>query len=282
MIAVACSSSTPTPDPDVPSFCSDWAKGYCQISATCQIDATACVTYQTSVCTSFANTAEASGSRKYSQPNGKACIDAINNAFQGNPTGVSATVLTQLDTTCNRAFTGNQAANQSCSSDYDCQSGLVCGAIPGQTTKLCGSVTSKSLGQACADPGDTCASNSYCAPVAGTIPQCVATPQTGGACSATIPCGASDRCVNNVCTPRAKIGESCASNADCDPNAPYCDLYPPAACTTGLGFARGSADCKGIGGSDIPVSNPDSGVVVNPVDASSPDSSSPADAASGG
>jgi hypothetical protein len=131
---------------------------------------------------------------------------------------------------------------------------------------VCASVTAKAPGDICGDPGDQCQGDSYCAPKPMAAPLCVPTPAMGASCSASVPCGSSDRCENGTCQPRALSGEPCSSNADCAASAPYCDTYPPAACTNGLTFARGSIDCNGIAGTDQ-VPPPDGG----PEDAASGD-----------
>jgi hypothetical protein len=269
LVAVACSSSTPTPpDSDVSTFCSDWAKAYCQLATSCEFDPAACTTFQTGQCTSFASTAAASGTRQYSQPNGKACIDALNSAYGGNPTEISAAQLTSLNDECNRAFTGNVASDKSCTSDYDCANNLVCEPILGGGGNVCAAVNQKNLGDICGDPGDECQGDSYCAPVAGAAPACIATPTTNSACSAAIPCGSTDHCIvaagstSTTCQIRATLGQTCATSDDCAASAAYCDTYPPAACVTGLTFGRGSIDCRGISGTDepgTPVTDDDAG-----------------------
>jgi hypothetical protein len=282
-IVVACSSSsTPAPpDSTVSEFCADWAKAYCQISNLCQFDANACTTHQTSVCNSFAQTAQQSGTRQYSQSNGKACIDALNDAYgtslSKNGNQVPASTLLTLEDTCNRAFVGSAAENANCSSDYDCANDLICGKLPGAATGQCGKKTSKSLNDPCADPGDTCTGSSYCSAATGSLPKCVSTPPVGGACSASIPCGDSARCVNGVCAARAAQGQTCGADSDCGSGL-YCDTYAPAECVTALGFARGSTDCQGIAGTDT-ATTPDSGVTVND-SGGAQDSGSAQDAAS--
>jgi hypothetical protein len=248
-LASCSSSSTPPPDGTVDEFCADWAKALCQVP--CNFDVMACVTFQTSACQSFVASLQQSGStRQYSQPNGKACIDALNSAYGGGVTMVSAATLAMTSATCNRVVVGSQATNKACTDDNDCANGLVC--TPYNGGKLCGPLTARNVGDPCGDPGDSCQGDSYCAAQAGAAPQCVATPATGGACSATIPCGSSNRCVGGTCQARATSGQACSSNSDCASSAPYCDTYPPAACTTGLSFARGSIDCNGILGTDEP------------------------------
>jgi hypothetical protein len=251
---VASCSTTPAAPPDqtVAEFCADWAKAICQISSgSCQFDVTVCSGFQTSVCMSFvAGLQQTGNSRQYSQPNGKACIDALNGAYGNNPSSISADTLNATNATCTKVVVGNQVSDKPCTDDNDCASGLVC--TPYNGGKLCGPLTLKDAGDPCGDPGDSCQGNSYCAAQAGAAPQCVATPATGGACSASIPCGTADRCLAGTCQARASMGGTCATSADCASPAAYCDTYPPAACTNGFTFARGSIDCNGILGADEP------------------------------
>lgn len=266
--AVACSSSssssTPTPpDNDVTSFCADWGTAVCQISSFCQFDATTCATNQTAVCQAFASAATMSGARTYNQPGGKACIDALNGAYGGSPSMISAATLATLQDTCNKAFTGAVATDSNCTSNYDCVSGDTCSPIPGGTASVCASTgSSKAVGDICA-PGDTCQGDSYCAPVTNAEPKCTADPSTGGACSANVPCGAANYCAGGTCQAKLAQGApNCTSNSDCATG--YCDLYGPpsttTACTTGLTFARGSIDCNGIAAGAPGMSVADAGV----------------------
>jgi len=235
----------------VSEFCADWAKAICQLAnGSCDFVETVCAAYQTTVCTSFVSGAQ-SGTRQYSQIKGKACIDALNRAYGNSPSSISATTLFPLNATCSKVVVGNQTSNQPCTDDNDCSGSLICAPVVGTSGSVCVSTaTPKDAGDYCADPGDQCQGDSYCAVQASGSPQCVPTPATGAACSASVPCDSSDHCVNGTCQPRALAGQACASSDDCDPSAPYCDTYPPAACTNGLTFARGSIDCNGIAGLD--------------------------------
>jgi hypothetical protein len=250
-IVVACSLSiAPPPDQSVSDFCNDWAKAKCQLgNGPCAFSETTCAAYQTTVCMNFVSAAE-SGTRQYKQSNGKACINALNAAYGGSPSFIPAATLLELDATCGKVVVGSQALNQSCTGDNDCSGTLVCAPVVGQNQSVCVSaVTQKDAGDFCADPGDECQGDSYCAAQAGGSPKCVPTAPTNTSCSASSPCGSSDTCQNGTCRARGGNGATCTSNADCAASAPYCDTYPPAACTTGLTFGqRGSYDCSGISG----------------------------------
>jgi hypothetical protein len=252
-LVVACSSSssqsTP-PDSDTAAFCTDWAKAVCQLSSICNFDPATCSAYQTGVCNDFVQQAQSSSARHYTQPGGKACIDALNSAYGGSPSRIDVGKLTSLEDTCNKAFTGNVASDSACTSDYDCQSGLRCSTIPGQNASVCASGNPKNAGDICS-AGDTCATNTYCAPVTGAEPKCKPAATMGQPCSAQIPCDSMSYCgPSGTCQMKAAMGEACATNADCSTG--YCDVYPPAACTDGLTFARGAIDCNGVAGLDRP------------------------------
>lgn len=250
--ACGISSESTPPDNDIGSFCADYAKAMCQVSTACNVASpTACITYQTNAC-STQYSSQVSSTRSYNQPNGKACVDKLNTAYEG--TTVSAATLKDVAATCNKVVIGNLQTNGVCTGDNDCSGMLVC--TPYGAQMRCGPVSMKNPGDPCADPGDTCTGDSYCAPQAGGgAPICAATPGLGQACSATIPCGTSGHCVANKCAARAADNSACTSNDDCISR--FCDPNY-AQCAEGLAFAHGSDDCKGVLGSNAS----DAGVVI--------------------
>ena len=246
-------ASPAPPDQSVSDFCSDYAKAICQISSgVCNFEAAPCITFQTDQCTTNVAAAQ-TATRMYNQPNGKACIDALNAAYGqngGNPSTIDSATLLMVEAKCNKVVVGDVASDKACAGDNDCSGDLICAPLLGQSGSVCASVTKKNLGDICGDPGDQCQGSSYCAAQTGAAPQCVATPPVGGTCSSTIPCGASNRCVGGKCAARADLGATCATNDDC--TSGFCDTYPPAQCSSGLSFGRGSDDCKGIAGMNEP------------------------------
>jgi hypothetical protein len=246
-VVVACSGVAAPPDANVSEFCDDWAVAICQLSnGPCYFSASVCVRHQTGVCMTFVASAQ-SESSEYSQANGKSCIDALHNAYGDSPSSIPASTLLALNATCTAAFVGTKAAGDSCSGSNDCAGKLVCAPVVGTSTSQCtSSLTPKQIGDVCADPGDQCDGDSYCALPASGSPKCVPTPAIGDACSASVPCDSANHCVKGICEALAPSGDACASNDDCATH--YCDSYPPAQCTNGLTFARGAADCNGIAG----------------------------------
>jgi len=252
LAAAGCSlTSSSPPDETISEFCADWGKALCQVGSGtfCTFNVPSCVTYQTGVCESYVASLQG-GTRQYSQVNGAACIQELNNLYGGNPSSIGVTPLLQQQAICARVIVGNQPIDQSCKIDADCANGLVCApAVFGGSSNVCATVVQIQPNQICGAPGDQCVGNSHCeAQGQGQAPLCVPTALVGGACSASVPCGAGDVCSDDdagTCEPASTSG-TCTTNAECASG--YCDLNPPAACTNGLSFARGSDDCNGIAG----------------------------------
>jgi hypothetical protein len=245
--AASCTiSSPPPPDGDETQFCSDWAKAICQV-ALCNFDVPTCTAYQVTACTNFVNNLR-TPTRQYSQPNGLGCIKALNAAYGGSMTYmIPAATLVSIQATCDKVVVGNQDMGASCTADNDCTGDLICASYE-QGNSVCEGVTPRMAGQPCADPGDQCQGNTYCAPGSGSSPPlCTPAPTLGQTCNATtIPCASGNRCGDgDMCVALASKGEACLANTDCSTG--YCDPYANV-CTTGLTFALGSTDCNGIEG----------------------------------
>jgi hypothetical protein len=266
----ACSPKNSLPFPDVASFCKARASAECQIASTCGVDPADCETTRVAACNAEATMAMASGTREYVQGNAQACIDVLNasNAYGG---GSSKILFAQLDgkgsitDVCGRVFSGHAAANESCKTSYDCADGNICSPVqPGQPTLVCAPQVAKDKGSFCADPGSTCATDTYCAmPSQGGGFQCVAAKQEGQACDANNPCVSTERCSSSqTCEARVGADEPCTSNDDCEPSAPYCDPFVGNTCAAGLSFANRAPDCSAYRpGSALPlVTGVDSGL----------------------
>ena len=78
--------------------------------------------------------------------------------------------------------------------------------------------------------------------------QCQAAGSGGAACSASMPCVSTQRCVSSICQERALAGGACVTNDDCPAVDPYCDAYAGNICTAGLTFATRAADCSALQG----------------------------------
>jgi hypothetical protein len=189
--------------------------------------------------------------RVYNSHNVQPCIDAVNGAYGNGPTSVTLAQLTNIDSVCARVFPGAAAEGAPCTTAADCTtSGAVCASAPGISSPICAQPTPKQINDICADPGDECPANAYCAPQAGTS-KCVPAQMPGQACSATQPCDSADYCGNGICAALASQGAPCTTSANCSPGL-FCDTYTSAtvgtACVTAYTFARGSVDCEGFEG----------------------------------
>jgi hypothetical protein len=256
-LAVGCMAKKSAPYPDVTSFCDAKAEAECQIAMTCLIPPDQCKVTRAADCNSDAMTATANGtgSRKYTQDNAQACIDALNSAYGNGNTSVSFATLEgkgSIADICGRVFSGNSSMNQPCQSSYDCTGDLICAPVmPGSTSLVCAASVTVKEGEFCATPGSTCATDSYCAlPSAGAAYECEVAQSEDQTCDpVTEPCVSADRCVSagtgQACEPRVSLGQACQSNDDCAPGAPYCDPYVNK-CTPGQSFAAGAADCAGF------------------------------------
>ena len=311
-LAFGCSSGSPgappNPYPDVEHFCAAVAAAECQsggVFGDCSVASESsanCEMFRTSECLKgafvvpFPGSDSAVKNRTYTSANVPACLDALNTVFSNSSGAVeiSFTDLFGADGTsglvgaCEAVFAGSAGHGAGCTTTYDCTTtGDVCAPVIGQAQGQCATVTTKHLNDACADPGDQCASGTYCATSSTGVPKCQPIVAMGSACTTGDQCGGTGRCTGGVCGPRSMAGQSCATDADCDPtSAPFCDVYRlgGAVCAKGLVFAGGSADCQGYlfgqGLSDGGATASDAG---SDADASAAaDSASPVDAATGG
>ena len=251
--AFGCSSTT-SPYPDVPTFCTAKAKATCQASAICAIDANTCQNAQIVACETDANAAIASGTRKYDSNAAGACIGAVQSAFGGGASKVTYAQFLgpgSITDLCERVFTGGAKVGATCQTDYDCAGSLICAPVMiGQSARVCANAAPVNQGDFCSSPGQECQA-SYCAVQDSGAAQCSALAQAGQACGAAVPCVGGQRCANAICQTAVAAGQPCTTSSDCGSDDPYCDTFAGSICTVGLTFATGAADCRGflLGGS---------------------------------
>jgi hypothetical protein len=244
----ACTTAA-NPFAEVGEYCTAYGKAVCQASSFCEFDPTACQAYQTGLCNQQATQAQASGTRQYNPANVQPCLDKLNAAYGGNTPSVSAAALASIDSTCSHVFVGTATEGSSCTSDDDCVAAdEICATAPNQPAQ-CAKPSPKDLNAACADPGDQCPSDAYCA---ATTSKCTPAQITGQTCDDSTPCVTADHCLGAICQVLGGVGQDCNTSADCDPSL-FCDTYtsataPTPVCVNGLTFARSSVDCLGIEG----------------------------------
>ena len=250
----ACSSSSTSlpPNHDSATFCSNLAAAQCQVADTCASDTSACVTTLTNECNTTAATLEADG-RAYQQPAAQACIDAWSSAVSNSNILVKYAALFgtgSISDKCNRVFTGSVAKDGACTTQYECSGSLSCFEDGTSGMAFCETETDVASGGLCGNPGDVCATDTYCT---GTPAKCTASAATGATCDDMTPCVSEDHCVSGTCQPRSTAGGPCDSDDDCASGAPYCDPYLGNKCAIGLEFAQEGPDCMGFlaGDSDV-------------------------------
>jgi hypothetical protein len=262
--AVACSSS-PNPYAEVSEFCTAYAKAVCQVATSCQFDVGTCQTYQQGQCVANAPSAS-STTRSYQPANFQACIDALNNAYGNNATAIPTATVQTYTQLCDAVFPGTVLEGDPCTTNLDCANTAdVCASAPGSTANICVTPSPKAVNDPCADPGDQCPADSYCAQKSGAW-TCVASQGQNQQCSSTLPCNSETTCVGGFCVLPA-IGQDCTPSTNCGTfqgEALFCDLYtdtqePTPQCVDGYSFARGSVDCLGVEGDGTPAVEPDSG-----------------------
>jgi hypothetical protein len=257
---LACNTAA-NPYAEVSEYCTAYAKAICQ--AGCEFHPTTCQSFQESQCNGQADQATASGTRQYQPGNVQSCLDAVNAAYD-NATRVTAAQVQSITSACARVFLGAAGEGAACTSDFDCAGkGDICASAPGVSTDACAQPTAKQLGDDCADRGDQCPTDAYCAPQTGTS-VCVAAQAAGQTCSSALPCDSESHCVTGSCQPLATLGEPCNSDADCTGSL-FCDLntdavVPTPTCVSSYSFSLGSDDCIGLEGTSTGgTSNSDAG-----------------------
>jgi hypothetical protein len=230
--AFACSSTPAAPYPNVQSFCTSLAQAECQVSSPCGTLLTTCEQTEAQNC-EYAATAASTNGRTYNQANAKTCIDLATTTYGKTNAGtasnplITATALSDLETTCEDVFAGTVTDGNACSSDYDCaSSSSIC------TLGLCGPKTPVAVNTFCANPGDQCTS-SYCAQSGATY-KCLPLIADGQPCIGSGDCV--DRCVNGLCEPLAGSGAACTTSTDCSVSTGFCDPYEGNICDEGENF----------------------------------------------
>ncbi len=240
----ACTTTAADKYPTYDAMCTDVAAQECQVAGICLVATSDCTAARKKVCLAGASAAITAG-RAYSAGKAEDCVNKTHDTYGKSP--VTPTALADLANTCGRVYGGTKAKGDICTSSYDCTGSLVC------DKSHCGDKVDKKKGDGCANPGETCESGTYCADSAG-VKICTPKIALGGTCDATnTPCIESARCQSAVCQPRVGIGGTCNPgqtdpNADCAPEAPYCDAAVGNRCAQGLSFGGGAADCSLFGG----------------------------------
>jgi hypothetical protein len=234
----ACSSTAADKYPSSDSFCEARAKEECQVTARCGVTEVACLTARKQACSSFV-TQSTGGSRQYRSANAEGCVNKVHDVYSGTAP-ITPAIQGEIDAACSKVFQGTTKELGACEATIDCEGDLIC------DKKLCANKVTKNSGELCGNPGEICASGSFC-DTSGGAAQCKAKKGRDEVCNDKAPCKEDLRC-NNTCRDRFVAGESCGSNDDCAASAPFCDPTNSNKCGAGLIFAPGAGSCKAYGG----------------------------------
>lgn len=218
-LPLGCDGEEDEADPlrDLAGFCRAWSLRVCTeaVVGACQATSVqACQERQSAHCQAvFGADPDAS----YQRPLANGCLEAVAAAYQdarlsreefrlvqgtGEPVGPCATVVT-----------GSGVDGAACARASDCDGtrGFVClRPTPDATEGLCKVPVTRSGGQSCDRPEQSCAAGFYC-----DGRNCLEARGEGEACGAAVPCGDAFRCVSDVCAPRSARGLACTSDEEC-------------------------------------------------------------------
>ena len=228
--------------PTEADFCTNKAKDECLVNCA-PIPNDQCVAHRKQLCLDAAAAAKAAGTRVFTPANQNECLNRTKSAYSSTAPITPAT-MAQIDRACNYVFQGNkQLLSDACQSQYEC-AGTTNGSIVCDKGFCAMQSSPKAAGMPCGNPGDVCATGSYCAMNTAGLFQCTARAQSGVSCL-QVPCLENLRCFGSSCAARVPAGETCTTNDDCPTSgATFCDPYAGSICDTGLTFSPGSPSCQ--------------------------------------
>lgn len=241
MVGCSTEETEPEPYPSADVFCSARAENECQEATRCGTNVDQCKRQRAEMCLAAAADAKAKG-RLYVPAAAKDCVEKTKGLYANGT--IKPADQKPVDEACSMVFRGEAKKNGTCQVDQDCVSDLVC------DKKFCSTKTVKNESEPCANPGEVCATGSYCGQVAGGPFVCLKRKEKGDPCSGA-PCQETLQCTvaTTVCMDRLPSGATCTPGGDeCGSSAPYCDPFVKR-CVEGIIFAPTATDlCKQFGG----------------------------------
>jgi hypothetical protein len=239
IIALAFASALGCSGSGIPEhrFCADHAEIECRtLAGWCGFTAEACQTARETACMMRVQS-QRTGSRLYDKQAAAVCVAKLGRAYQTQPIAVAA--LREMQAACDRVYHGNNAVDQGCRADVDCQQGLICRG-------RCVREVNVPAGEACDQPGARCPGTQYCAITgggpAGARRTCIPAIALGQSC-AVGSCQEQLRCQDMVCANRQPLEAECERDLDCAAPAAFCNPYT-GLCADRLGFTPGSFACQ--------------------------------------
>ena len=233
-VLVACGSDDAEERyPSAESFCTAKADEECKgAAAVCAATVEACNTKRRDACRGVARPATGQA-RTYRPGAAEGCLNLTRQLFEART--VDAVKEKAQAEACERVFTGSKKKNEPCSQPYECEGALVC------DKGICAEKATKNTNDPCNNPGDVCATESYCAP-RGETRLCLVKNDVGAVCSPFTPCKDTLRCSNGTCAAKAGSGETCVTGDDCATG--FCDAAKRCAAK----LVPGAGGCKDYGG----------------------------------
>lgn len=249
------------PYPDYPAFCNGIARAQCtsEIQKRCnlsQVSNDACTGEVARSCVNKDNdvTRDILSTGDYRKDQADACIKAVEAIYAKADGTITSADHQTLRAACDPVFRGRQIAGLSCSSDRECEVGLVCYRSDlGAATGECATPNPNTLakGDDCSGKGDICATGTYCTP---NDKICAARPDVGKECAANRPCLEAYSCVNidtttgkGTCGAKKLGNDTCQSDNECQSN--YCALVGDSKiCLDTLYIGTGTPICKNFDG----------------------------------
>jgi hypothetical protein len=217
VLLIACGDDEVTEKyPSADSFCAGKADAECKVGAeVCGATLDACKAKRTSVCQGVASSATGGGGT-YRPQNAEKCINDTTTLYASKV--VDLTKEKEVDEICARVFAGAKKKNANCTTSFECESPLIC------DRNLCAEKVPKAIDEACNNPGDTCATGTYCGPRGGSN-FCIKKNDLGDTCGTSTPCLENLRCLTpDGCAERLEAGATCNGNTDC--KSGFCDPGP--------------------------------------------------------
>ncbi len=223
--------------PSADSFCTAKAAEECKaVAAACTVSEDVCKSARKSACLTTASGATGQG-RTYNSGNAESCIAKTTAVYADRV--IDPAKEDAFEEACGRVFAGAKKKNEACAGEFDCEGTLACDL----DKKLCAVKVERKLDEGCANPGEICAKDLYCA-LAGAAKFCKPKNKVSESCSAEAPCADDLRCTGTQCIAKFDAGQPCDSADDC--KSGFCNSDKKCQARQ---YASETGSCKDFGGS---------------------------------
>lgn len=215
-LPLACGVDEETPPDPLATrtgFCQAWGENACQpdVVENCNApDTAACVDSQADFCLGILP-------ENYDVKLARECLAGVKAAYKDAKLSADdIAVVLKLGAPCDQLSAGTADEGEACSKNDDCNTagGFVCVLKGAATEGSCEKPVEVGAGQRCKGANEVCPDGFYCN---GT--NCVALGESGDTCETDSECAPSDRCVGAAdaltCEPRLARSEACTEDADC-------------------------------------------------------------------